>query len=199
MLAGATAVPVLIGPPRAHADPDYGVLFENLTLGFRGFSGVAPAFGTSFVNGGDFHLAIEWSTFGLVVGGRFGAAGDDRYLGPRGARPTAAQFALADVGCRGFFDARASTGYYVGGGLGIGSTFVDGFAFRNAGLYDLYIEGGVDLPRTSPMRFTAALRVDVGFAHHAQFSRVPGAGAVVMITANVGFLFGGKKTGSGDD
>jgi hypothetical protein len=199
LVAWVTAAVALAAPPRAHADPDYGKLFDNFTLGFRGFTGVAPFFGTSFANGGDLHLALEWSSFGLVVGGRFGAAGDDRYLGPSGARPLAAQFALGDVGCRGFLNPRDSTGYYVGGGLSFGSTFVDGFAFRNASLFSAYAEGGIELPRTSPLRFTAALRVDVGSTSRMEFSRVPAAGAVVMVTANVGFLFGGERTGSEPD
>lgn len=199
LIALVTAAVALAAPPPAHADPDYGKLFDNFTLGFRGFTGVAPAFGTSFVNGGDLRLALEWPSFGLVFGGRFGAAGDDRYLGPRGARPSAAQFALGEVGCRGFLNPRDSTGYYVGGGLSFGSTFVDGFAFRNASLFSVYAEGGVELPRTSPARFTAALRVDLGATSRAEFSRIPAAGAVLMLTANVGFLFGGEETGSESD
>lgn len=199
VLAGAVAAVALVVPGRAHADPDYGKMFDNLTLGFRGFTGVAPGFGTSWVNGGDVHLAIEWPSFGIIVGGRFGAAGDDRYLGPRGARAPAAQFALVDVGCRAFLAPQRSTGFYLGGGLGLGSTFVDRYAFRNASLYGAYFEGGVDLPRTSPARITAAIRLDLGLSTRARFSRVPDAGAVVMITANVGFLLGGPETGSSDD
>ncbi len=198
-VVGVLAALFVGAPQRAHADPDISKLFDNVTLELRGLSGAAGGLGTSFVNGGDVHLGIEVPSFAFALGARLGAAGSAPYLGPRGAQPSAAQFLLVDVGCRGFLSPRASVGYFLGGGLGLGWTYVDGYAFENASLYGLYAEAGVELPRTSPLRFTAALRLDAGVTSRAEFSRVPDAGAVVMFTANVGFLLGGPGTASDAD
>ena len=199
VLAVAASVLMVVTPRSARADPDYGEVFDVITMQLRGFTGFAPGFGTGLLSGGDLRLGIEAPAFGFLFGGRIGAAGSTRYEGPVGAQPAAAQLAVGDIGIRAFLNPRESLGYYVGGGLGIGSTFIDDFAFRNASFYGVYAELGTDLPRTSPARLTAALRIDAGVASLAEYSRVPAAGVVVAITVNVGFLLGGSETGCEDD
>lgn len=190
-LAALFAVAV---PATAKADPHLEHLFDNVGLELRGFTGAAPRFGTGFVNGGDVRLLVEGAHFGVVVGGRMGAAGTGPYPGPLGTRAPAEQFLVFDVGARGFLDTRAPIGVFFGGGLTYGETDVDG-AFRNADLFGLYGEAGVELPRTSGIRLTGSLRLDVADARTAEYSRIPGDGRIQMLTLNAGVLLGGPATG----
>jgi hypothetical protein len=160
----------------------------------RGVLGFAPKFGTSVVSGGDLRIGVATPEYRVMLGGRMGWAGVEAYRGPLGAQPRATQLAAFDAGVYRYLEPNAPYGIFVGGGFQLGATYVDNFAFRNATLLTGYAEAGFELPRTSAARLVSSLRIDVGQATKAEYSRVPGEGFVMMFSLNTGFLFGGRAT-----
>jgi hypothetical protein len=160
----------------------------------RGVVGFAPKFGSALVTGGELRIGVATPEFRVMLGGRMGFAGVEPYRGPLGAQPRATQFATFDAAAYRYLEPTAHYGTFVGAGFQLGATYVDGFAFRNATLLTGYAEAGFELPRTSAARLVTSLRVDVGQAARADYSRVPGEGFVMMFSLNTGFLFGGRAT-----
>jgi hypothetical protein len=187
---------LLLSTPAA-ADPDFEHFFDNIGLELRGFSGWAPKFGSHFLYGADAHLLIQGVRWGFTGGVRGGAAGLSDY-GAVGSRPTSEQFALIDLGVRMFVNPTGERGVYVALGGDGGATYIDAWGFRNASAWGGWAEVGLEMPRTVGTRFTAALRFSAGATPKTDSSRVPADGSYLMLTLNVGVLFGGQGTGNAE-
>jgi hypothetical protein len=192
------ALCTLAAPSIAHADMMTGGSHLRsagpFVLESRGLLGFAPGFGTSVVGGGDLRVGVATEDIRVMLGGRMAWAGVGQYTGPRGAEPRAAQFVVFDAALYRYIEPRADYGVFFGGGITAGATYVDGFAFRTANMFTGYAEAGFEFPRTSAVRLVTSLRVDLGAATTAQYSRIPGEGTLTIFSLNMGFLFGGEAT-----
>jgi hypothetical protein len=135
---------------------DVDELFSVFALEARGFVGTTASLDSAGVAGGDGHLLIEHGPFAVLVGGRLGADFKD------------SQFALFDLGARYFPNPYATTALFAGGGAFFGPAYVNGFQFQTGNIAGVYGEVGIESPRDSKARVTAALRLDLGGAQQAE-------------------------------
>jgi hypothetical protein len=195
----AALLVALVAAAPALAEPGFDQTLDNLGFELRAFTGYAPGFGAGFLYGVDARAVVQSNRFGLVVGGRAGAAGLDAYRGPMGAKAKSEQIAQIELGGRMFLNPTSRTGVFISAGGDGGTMYVDFFNFRHADAWGLFAEVGLEYPRTQATRLTAALRVSGGIAPHAEFSRIPSDGYYFFITLNVGVFFGGVDTGTAQE
>lgn len=166
------------GPSSSDVDD----MFSIFGIEVRGFAAASPTLDQSFAGGGDAHVMIESSQFAVLAGGRVGATG------------ASSQFGGFDFGMRYFPRPDKPLGAYVQGGLLIGATTTDSFAFTTGTLAAVSVEAGIEWPRTSRGRFVSSVRVDLGHVSPSADAEVKPDPGFAMASVNMGFLVGGSDT-----
>lgn len=180
-LLGVIASLCAFVPSTSHAGPSNAEVesaFSYFGTELRGMTGAAPSFGKTFFLGADGHVLIEGEHVAGLLGGRLVTDASSR------------QVAVVDLGGRYFLRRQV----FAGGGGFYGAEYVDGLAFVIGHVGGVYLEGGMDLPRAWQFRMTAALRLDLGYAAKANFSRIEPPPFFTMVSLNVGVFFGGAGT-----
>jgi hypothetical protein len=166
------------GPSSADVDD----MFSIFGFEARGFVAASPTFDQPVAGGGDAHVMIESSQVAVLAGGRIGSDG------------SGTQFGGFDFGVRVFPQPANALGAYLQGGLLIGGTATDDFAFATGSLVAASAEAGIEWPRTSRGRFVSSVRLDLGVVSPSADAQVKPDPHFAMASLNMGFLIGGHDT-----
>ena len=180
----ATIMPVVALPVAASAAPsneDLNAFSSYFGLESRAFVSTSGSTGGSRAVGGDLHLVLEGPPLAILLGARLSA---DRANG----------MVAFDAGGRWFPDPTATIGVSAGGGFFVGSENAQSSSFAIGTIGGIYGEAGLELPRTSPIRIVASLRLDLGGARQSADSQITPKSPYVMASINVGVFFGGQGT-----
>ncbi len=177
---------ILSCPAFAFAAPSTSGVDDFLSsfgLEVRAFAGGSATFGKGFVAGGDAAIAFGGPRFDLLVGARAGSDG------------VATQFGAFDTGIRYFLRDDRPLGFFIQGDFMLGLQSTDQqLALLTSNLVGAAAEGGFEFPRTSNIRLTTSLRVDLGYTYLNENSRAVPNSLFSMVSLNVGFFLGGNNT-----